>query len=144
MNFSWKHILLTTKSHIVQGDKSTRGHRLCWDQNESCVKYLKYPPVWPYGANLIFKSTKSVSPSTFVTLYLAVIKFPMSPMADLRYQWGHPRVIPVDGLGDGGAMKKKIVCNCGVDKPFLMYFGCMNLAPRWRLLWRCINNPSQV
>ena len=27
------------------------------------------PPVWPYGTNFIFKSTKSVSPSTFVTLY---------------------------------------------------------------------------
>ena len=32
------------------------------------VAYIKSPPGWPYGANLIFKSTKYVSLSTFVTL----------------------------------------------------------------------------
>ena len=35
--------------HVLQGDKMR-------------VYYIKSPPVWLYGANLIFKSTKYVSP----------------------------------------------------------------------------------
>ena len=37
--------------------------------NDGTPNSVKSQPVCPYGANLIFKSTKYVSPSTFVTLY---------------------------------------------------------------------------
>ena len=58
-----------TRSKCITGWRKYSGTQICWHLNESCVEYIKSPPVWPYGANIIFKSTKSVSPSTFVTLY---------------------------------------------------------------------------
>ena len=70
---------------IVQGDKSSRGNRLCWHQNERRVWCIKSPPVRPYGTNLIFKSTKYVSPSTQWCIILSNdLKFAQMERGKLR------------------------------------------------------------
>ena len=58
---------ITTRVVHIQGDKLTTvlGDT---DYVDIKMRVASSPPVWPYGANLILKSTEYVSPRTFVTL----------------------------------------------------------------------------